>query len=134
MTQVKRCAVVTILAAIITLHVLCTNSYSAQAPPDGLVIGRDHNYKSNVTLYKDSIISFDKNIRTATYAVSIDTLTEEYTADYNCSNKTVHIFNVAVKNSTDTLEEKRLYINEKVARGSMDGRLLNAVCEYKGTY
>jgi hypothetical protein len=120
-----------LLVSLLILHALPSNSYSIYLSPNKLLVGTDPKYHRYVYLYKDSIINFDKHIITATYCVDIDRLTEEYTADYNCLDGTIHIFNVAVKDSNRTLEEKRLYIHEKAVKGTIDGKLLDAVCRYK---
>jgi hypothetical protein len=127
-----RCrAIFTAVASLVILHATHTTSYSAYTTSNKLLVGKDPKYNSNVFIYKDSIINFDKNVVTATYCVNIDRLTEEYTADYNCLDKTIHIFTVATKASEKTLDEKRLYIYEKVVKGSVDDKLLDAVCKYK---
>jgi hypothetical protein len=78
-------------------------------------------------------VSVDKNIMRATYRVDIDRLTEEYTAEYNCADKTEHITKVTIKEGNNIIEEKKLYINEKVIRGTIDSDLLDTVCSLQSS-
>ena len=106
-------------------------SHADHTSANTLLIGKDPNYNSNVYLHKDSIVSSDTNVTTATYCVDIDHVTEEYTAEYNCRDRTVHIYSVAVIDNDRTIEEKKLYIRSRVAKNTIDEWLLNAVCRYR---
>jgi hypothetical protein len=116
------------LAILLTGHAV---SHADHTSENVLLIGKDPSYNSNVYLHKDSIFRSDTNVTTATYCVDIDHLTEEYTAEYNCRDRTVHIFSVAVKDNDRTIEEKKLFIRERIARNTIDDRLLTAVCRYR---
>jgi hypothetical protein len=123
--------VVILVVSYIIIHTIATESYAVGLSPNKLFIGNDTIYNSDVFLYKDSIVNDAANVKRATYCITLDKMTEEYTADYNCSDKTVHIFKVTIKSSTAKQEEKPLYIYEKVVKGTMDAKLLDAVCKYR---
>ena len=118
-------------AIVVLIGTAYTNSYSEYLAQNRLLVGKDPKYNSNVYIHKDSIINHRNSIRTAIYCVNIDKITEEYTADYNCSDKTIHIFRVTIKESDKIVDQKDLFINEKVSKNSMDAKLLDAVCRFK---
>jgi hypothetical protein len=129
---IKRYRVIFILvSALILLCTTYTNSYSEYLSKNELLVGKDPTYNSNVYIHRDSIMNRKDYIKTATYCINIDRITEEYTADYNCNDKTVRIFKVTIKESDKILEQKDLYIKEKVGKNSMDAKLLDAVCKFR---
>jgi len=119
------------LSILMLLGATRTDSYCEYRSQNELLVGKDPTYNSNVYIHKDSIVNHKDFVRTAIYCINIDKITEEYTASYNCTDKTVHIFKVTVKESDRILDQKDLFIREKVAKGSIDSKLLDAVCKYK---
>jgi hypothetical protein len=119
-----------LLSILILLGATRTNSYSEYLSQNELLVGKDTKYNSNVYIRRDSIVNHKNYTKTAIYCINIDKITEEYTADYNCTDKTIHIFKVTIKESDKILEQKDLYINEKVTKNTMDAKLLDAVCKF----
>jgi hypothetical protein len=122
-----------ILAAFTVLFTNNTSAFSFDISPNKIIIGRDLKNDSDVYLYKFGIVNVSKNIKRATHSIEIDGLTNEFTADYNCFDKSMHIFKVTIKDSDSTLEEKDLDVNEKVVKGTLDSNLLYTVCTYKNS-
>ena len=119
-----------LLLASFFWHTMPADSFAYKIQQNELLVGKDPKYNSNVFLHINSITRQTPNIKRAVYCVRIDRLTEEYTADYNCADKTMHIFKVAIKDRNRVLERKDLYITEKTVKNSIDAKVLNAVCKH----
>ena len=81
------------LAILTAFTVFFTNNASAflfDVSQNKLIIGRDLKNDSDVYLYKFSIVNISKNIKRATHSIVIDSLTNEFTADYNCFDKSAY--------------------------------------------
>jgi hypothetical protein len=122
-----------ILAAFTVLFTNNGNEFSYDVTPNKILIGKDLKNDSDVYLFKFSIVNISKNIKRATYSIDIDSLTNEFTADYNCFDKSIHTFKDTIKDSNTIIEEKYLNVNEKIVKGTLDSNLLYTVCKYKSS-
>src|SRR5450631_448519 len=133
MVEINYKVTLTILAAVTVLFTNNGNASLYDVTSNKILIGKDLKNYSDVCLYKFSIVNVSKNIKIATHSIDIDNLTNEFTADYNCLDRSMHIFKVTIKDSNTTLEEKDLNVNEKVVKGTLDSNLLYTVCKYKSS-
>lgn len=127
MINIKNKHILAILALIIIMQTINAYAYSEYDSPLKIHIGKDIN-NNDVFLYRFSIVDVNKKIKRAVHIVVNDGVTEEYTADYNCSDKSMHTFRVIIKEDSATLEQKPLNINEKMVVDSINAKLLDEVC------
>lgn len=126
-----------ILTSFAIMHTVYVYAFDHEVSPNKILIGKDHKKDGDIYLYKFSIVNVKKNIKRATHGIDIDNFfnkySEEYTADYNCLDKTIHIFKVTTK-VDNTIKDNELKIDEKVVKGTINGKLLDTVCAYKNKF
>ncbi len=127
MRYLRQGFIISILITGVILQSIPALAYSEYASPLKISIGKDPE-GHEVYLNKFSVVDVNKRIKRASHVVIIDDATKEYTSDYNCSEKTVHLIKVTIKEDNTTLEQKELNTKEKVTSNTIHGKLLEAVC------
>lgn len=116
-----------IIVTVIVFQTINAQAYSEYASPLKIYIGNDPE-GHDVYLNKYSVVDVNKRIKRATHFIIIDDTTEEYIADYNCSQKTLQMLKLTIKEDNKTIEQKDLNTNAKITGNSIYSKLLEAVC------
>lgn len=129
------CKIVLVIVAIfIIMQTIKAEALPVCPSPNKILIHEDTNDIENVYLYKYSIVKVKSNIKRAMYVVGNDSLLKEYTADYNCSKRSIHVLKCTIKEDNKSIGENELDLNINAIKGTIYGNLIDTVCMYNKRY